>query len=230
MAGASGPKAGPKRGRRSASRCPGPERMRVPSRLPSRTRPQRAAAIVLREGAMAPVMTSTKPGRGSRGVFLALSLALLAGAWDARAQDDPEHRVKADFLYKFIGYVDWPAASFPRPDTPFTIAVVGAEPLAAELTQAVAGRAVNERPVVVKRLKAGDSLAGVHMLFVGKAESGRLAQIVPAAQQRSVLTVTESDGALAQGSVINFLVADRRVRFEVGLDAAEKSGLKLSSR
>jgi len=42
--------------------------------------------------------------------------------------------------------------------------------------------------------------------------------------------VTESDGALTQGSMINFVLVDRRVRFEVALDSAEKSGLKLSSR
>ena len=30
--------------------------------------------------------------------------------------------------------------------------------------------------------------------------------------------------------MINFVVAERRVRFEIALDAAEKSGLKLSSR
>jgi hypothetical protein len=42
--------------------------------------------------------------------------------------------------------------------------------------------------------------------------------------------VTESHGALAQGSMINFVLVDRRVRFEVALDAAEKNGLRLSSR
>jgi hypothetical protein len=176
--------------------------------------------------------------RALRGIFLAAMLGLAAGtlAWpagNARAQDDAaglEQRVKAAFLYKFAGYVDWPPASFARPDTPFTIAVAGSEAIAAELTQAVAGRTVNERPITVKRLKPGESLAGVHILFVGRAESARLNQLAQAAQQRSVLIVTEAEGALGQGSVINFIMTDRRVRFEVSLDSAEKSGLKLSSR
>jgi len=42
--------------------------------------------------------------------------------------------------------------------------------------------------------------------------------------------VTEVDGALSQGSVINFTLVDRRVRFEISLEAAEKHNLKLSSR
>jgi hypothetical protein len=89
---------------------------------------------------------------------------------------------------------------------------------------------VNDRPVVVRRLKPGDSLDGVHVLFLGKAETARLAQFTQAAQSRSILLVTESDGALAQGSIINFVMAERRVRFEIALDSAEKSRLKLSSR
>jgi hypothetical protein len=141
-----------------------------------------------------------------------------------------EYRVKAAFLYKFAGYVSWPPAAFVRPDTPVTIAVMGAEKLAAELEQAVIGRTVSDRMVVVKRINSGDSLNGVHALFVGKTEAGRLTQLVQLAQARSILTVTESEGALRQGSTINFTVAAQRVRFEISLDSAEKSGLKLSSQ
>lgn len=151
----------------------------------------------------------------------------------AQAADDAdmlEHRIKAAFLYKFPGYVEWPEASFARPDTPVTIAVVGAEPLAAELAQVVTGRTVNDRIVTVKRLKPGESLTGVHVLFIGRNEAARLTQLAQAAQARSILTVTESDGALGQGAVINFIVTDRRVRFEISVEAAEKSGLRLSSR
>jgi hypothetical protein len=166
----------------------------------------------------------------------AIVLAAIVACWplsNVRAQDTPEtleQRVKAAFLYKFAAYVDWPATSFSRPDAPFTIAVAGAEPVAAELAQAVAGRTVNDRPVAVRRLKPGESLDGVHILFVGKGENARLAQLVQNARPRSVLTVTESEGALAQGSVINFVLDDRRVRFEISLDSAEKSRLRLSSR
>jgi hypothetical protein len=172
--------------------------------------------------------------RRAAAMVCALFFAWAAGtSWNAQAQDDAEaleQRVKAAFLYKFAGYVEWPASSFPRPETPLTIGVIGNESLAAELAQAVTGRTVNDRNVMVKRLKPGESLAGIHILFVGRDESVRLAQLAQAARPRSILTVSESDGALAQGSMINFTVAERRVRFEIALDAAEKSGLKLSSR
>jgi len=55
-------------------------------------------------------------------------------------------------------------------------------------------------------------------------------RLASAAQARSALVVTDFADALARGSVINFVVVDDRVRFEVSLDAAERSRLKLSSR
>jgi len=154
-------------------------------------------------------------------------------ATTAGAADDArtlEERVKAAYLYRFAEYVEWPEGAFARRDTPVTIGVIGSETLADELAQAVMGRMVNDRPVTVKRLKPGEPLTGVHVLFIGRSESARLNQLAQGAQPRSILTVTESDGALAQGSVINFIVADRRVRFEISLESAEKSKLRLSSR
>ena len=167
--------------------------------------------------------------------ILALALVVAAAAqWgQAQAADDDvtlEQRVKAAFLYQFAGYVEWPPQSFAQAGTPVTIAVLGADSLAAELSQVVTGRTVGGRQVTVKRVKPGESLAGVHILFIGQAESARLAQLAQTPKPRSILTVTESDGALAQGSMINFVLVDRRVRFEVALDAAEKNGLRLSSR
>jgi hypothetical protein len=189
------------------------------------------------------ISTSTPAGGGRAARWLratgcilcAVLLAWIANApsWHARAAEDRESletRVKAAFLYKFAGYVEWPSKSFARPETPVTIGVIGAESLAAELTQAVTGRTVNDRAVAVKRLKAGESLAGVHVLFIGRSENARLDQLTQSAQPRSILTVSESDGALARGSVINFVLTEGRVRFEIALDSAEKSGLKLSSR
>jgi hypothetical protein len=164
---------------------------------------------------------------------VALACAALLAWGQAGAADDAaslEQRVKAAFLYQFAGYVEWPAGAFAQADTPITIAVVGAEALAAELKQLASGRTVGGRAVTVKQVRPGEALVGVHILFIGGAEQARLSQILQAAKPRPVLTVTEVDGALNQGSMINFVIVDRRVRFEVALDSVERNGLKLSSR
>jgi len=164
----------------------------------------------------------------------AFSMVVAAGLASPRpAQADAqadEYRVKAAFLYKFGSYIEWPGGSFARADSPVTIGVMGADTLAEELTQIVAGRNVNGRPVRVRKLRPGDPIAGLHVLFVGRGEGGRLAEILAAARGQALLTVTESEEGLELGSMINFVVVEDKVRFDIAPPPSESSNLKISTR
>ncbi len=155
-------------------------------------------------------------------------LFVLAFAFSCAAAAQPqEHEVKAAFLFKFLSFVEWPAQSFARPAAPLVIGVLGAEDVHFALQEIVPGRSAQGRPLEVRKLKEGDRIAGVHLLFVGRAAAAALPKL-PA--QPGLLVVSEADGALEQGAMINFLRVDGRVRFEVAPDAAERRGLRISSR
>ena len=156
------------------------------------------------------------------------TFALAAAAWPAPAQDALEASVKAAYLYKFLAYVDWPPATFPAGDSPQVIGVIGADAVHAELRQLVASRPAPTRPLVVRRLAPGDSLDGLHVLYVGRA--ARPGQVAPALAGRPVLVVTDAPSGLADGGALNFVIVDGRVRFEAAPAAAERGGLKLSAR
>lgn len=139
-------------------------------------------------------------------------------------------RVKAAYLYKFLNYIDWPAGSFAQAESPYRIGIVNADGIADELLKSSAGRRVNNRPIVVDKLHAGDSMEGIHVLFIGEEERARRPQLLKQLQSKPVFLVTETEGALAQGSMLNFRLVDERVRFEIALEPVEKSGLKINSR
>lgn len=161
--------------------------------------------------------------------WLLTSIFLLAWAGNAPAADI-EEQIKAAYLYKFASYVDWPASVFAQPDTPVTIGVLGADEIAVELSHIKIAHHPGGRTIEVKRLKPGEAMAGIQMLFIGREENAQLKRLQDSLQSRSVLTVTDAAGALAAGSVINFVTVDDRVRFEVSLAQAELSGLKISAR
>jgi hypothetical protein len=142
---------------------------------------------------------------------------------------DIEQRVKAAFLFKFGGYVEWPERVLPRSDSPLVIGVAGADVLAEELSRITSGRTMNGRPVAVRRVRSAEQAAGVHVLFISRSESGRLGELLSMTQGHPVLSVTETEKGLAQGSVINFVVADNRVRFEVSLEGANRNGLRIGA-
>jgi len=141
-----------------------------------------------------------------------------------------EEDVKAAFLYKFPAYVDWRPGAFAQPSSPIVIGVAGDDAIAEALRVLVAERKAGERPVEIRPLEPGALPRGIHLLFVGRAASAQVPRLAPIAARRGVLLVTDYEGALDEGSAINLLVIDHRVRFEVSLDATERAGLKLSSR
>lgn len=161
---------------------------------------------------------------------LVLLLAALALAPGVPAQQSAaEASVKAAFLFKFAGYVEWPPQAFASADAPIVIAVIGADDVAAELERIVPGRIVNGHPIAVKRIADLDSLKGTHVVFIGRAASSRISAVAKVAQRDGVLVVSDSAGALEEGSAINFVVDDR-VGFEVSLTSAERTGHRISAR
>ncbi len=164
-------------------------------------------------------------------LLLLLALMLFAfsclsvGAQQGGAAPAMERSVKAAFLYKFLGYMEF--ASDPGPS--LVVGVLGADDVAAELAQISVGRSVGSRSITVRKLAEGDSLTGLTLLFVG-ADTALPAASLRAAEKNGTVTVTEQDDGLQIGSVINFRLVDERVRFEVSLPAAERCNVRLSSR
>ena len=139
-----------------------------------------------------------------------------------------EHEVKAAFLYKFPAFVEWPAK--PAPDVPFVIAVVGAPDVAAELRGITRGQEHDGHRIEVREVADGQAVTGAQVVFVGRAAAARLPSIAKATANLPVLIVGETPNALEQGCLINFVLSEDRVRFDVELDQAEARGLRINAR
>lgn len=150
-------------------------------------------------------------------------------AGEARATGISQQQVEAAYLYKFGGYVTWPDNTFAAPDSPIVIGVAQADALAEELTALVAGHTIGNRPVVVRRIRDGGPLTGVHILFIGDSKSAEANDLIEASRGRPILVVTEGVDGLDAGGAVSFVVVDDRVRFDVSLDAVQQNGLKLSA-
>jgi hypothetical protein len=163
--------------------------------------------------------------------LIAVTLVMLASAgrsWSQETIDsDLERRIKAVFLYRFPEFITW---SNPAADgTPFVIETVGSCAIGDELRQIAHGHTLQGRPVEVEQAKDGSAVPDAAIVFICDGSRERLKQLIRNAPPKA-LVVTESPGALLQGSVINFVLSDFRVRFEISLAAAKRRGLSLSSR
>jgi len=142
----------------------------------------------------------------------------------------PEHHVKAAFLVSFPKYVDWPAEAFAETNSPIVIAVLGESKVAEEIQKLIAGKSVNGREIILKRLASSEEPGACHILFISAAEQQRSPNLLAKLKNASILTVGESDDFLDNGGVINLARRDRKIALEVNLTAANKSRIKISSR
>lgn len=158
-----------------------------------------------------------------------LSLPVIAVS-SGKSNAELERQIKATYLYKFTSFVEWPAATFTNATAPFLIACIGADEIADELKSIAATNQVQNRLIEVSVYKVGETIPPTHVLFIGKKEQQNLKRILSGVQAKAILAVTETDGAMEAGAIINFFVADDKVRFEVSQEQAERNGLKISSR
>jgi hypothetical protein len=161
-----------------------------------------------------------------------LLVAVAASCPPVRAQVAPqpvrESLVKAAFLHKFASFVEWPAGSFPRNDSPLRIGVLGDDAVWRDLDELARDRDRDGRPVTVTRLAPGEALAGFHILYL-HASAVRINDLL-AQVPEGVLTVSDSEGAHPRGSVLSFFFEDGRVRFGASQEAAARQKLRLSAR
>ncbi|MES2354312.1 MAG: YfiR family protein [Pseudomonadota bacterium] len=139
-----------------------------------------------------------------------------------------EYAVKGAYLYKFGSFIDWPQSTFPTPDTPFIIGILGSDPFGPSLDEMVQNQTVNGRPIVISRYKHVDQARAAHVLYISPTETENLGQILAGLRDTHVLTV--SDQSKDARGIINFILQGNKIRFAIDPEAANRAGLKVSSK
>jgi hypothetical protein len=67
------------------------------------------------------------------------------------------------------------------------------------------------------------------MLFISSSEANRLNKIIDALDNSAVLTVSDIPQFSQRRGMIQFVLEENRIRFEVNLTATQRAGLTLSS-
>jgi hypothetical protein len=140
-----------------------------------------------------------------------------------------EYDVKAAYLYNFGKFVRWPENATGE-GQPYSVCVLGKDPFGKTLDTILEGGSWQGKPVTARRIESVDEATTCNLLFVSSSESERLGQILPALEKRPILTVGDTPLFSRRGGIIEFVLSENRVRFEVNAGAAEKAGLNINSQ
>lgn len=174
-----------------------------------------------------------RPRSPNRAVLAALSVAfllVLLGQERLYAQEASEYQVKAAFLYNFSKFVEWPGETLDGNTIPMRLCVLNDPSFGQQLSEIVRGKIIKNRPVVVVSVKTGEESRGCQLLFIGSSQSRQTRHVLDALQGTSTLTVGETRDFLKEGGIINFVLQENRVRFQVNHKAATQAGLRISSK
>jgi hypothetical protein len=161
---------------------------------------------------------------GTLGGFIASVAMLLAtgAVWAAQAVTQPA--LRAAFLYNFVKFTEWTGDVS---SGPLTICVVDDTALENALTELVDGSSINGRPVLLSR---SVRLRACHLVYLGATDREHAASILEELQGASVLTVSDGYEFVRLGGIVGLVVEQGRMRFAINPDAAQRAGLRLSSR
>ncbi len=184
-------------------------------------------------------------------IFVVLMLALFAAPTAIKAQADSaqnrEYQIKAAFLYNFIKFVDWPEEKLPDSNEPIIIGIIGKDPFG-DAFEPIKDKSVKERNVIIQRFKGLEELEKSgeenesevrqqidlirksHLLFICYSEKAKLRETINLVKDHSVLTVADTQDFLESGGVINFVMEEKKVSFEINITAAKQAKLKIRSQ
>jgi hypothetical protein len=158
-------------------------------------------------------------------VSLVLTATLISVPGNAAENDTVA--VKAAFVYNFAKFAEWP--SLPA-GAPINVCIVGDEGIAAALVETVRGQNIAGHTLDVWQPQDRATWRICNLLFIADSETRRSTEALTGIKMHPVLTVSDSKGFSHAVGIIELFVEAGRMRFAINVDAAERSGLRLSSR
>lgn len=140
----------------------------------------------------------------------------------SQSQPDINSNLKARYIFNFANMIEWPAAVGKGN---FNIGVLGESTnLYTELSK-YNSKSVGSQAIKVTPYTDAASVIPCHILFITKEQSDKTSAMVKKFKAKGTLVITEKEGALKDGSIINFVFRNSRQTYELSKTNAVKHKL-----
>jgi hypothetical protein len=136
-----------------------------------------------------------------------------------------EYALKSAFVYNFTRYIEWTSSN---EGDEFIIGVIGYSPIIRHLQAIAVSKEVNGKKIVVKQFYTPEEIKFCHILFIPNQVNYSIQSILQHTF-KGTLTVSEEEGYASQGTALNFVLVNNKLKFESNVKAIDAAGLKASS-
>jgi len=161
---------------------------------------------------------------------ISITVILLLFLGDVSAEGVEEYRVKAALVLNFARFTEWPVSTI-NIDSKQSIhfCVIGNSEVEEAFAE-IDNKSVGEWHVEIRNIDDLPELKNCHLVYVGYSEKRRLPEVFAAIEDQPVLTIGEMDEFTSLGGMINLVIQERKIGFQVNLDAANNANLRISAR
>lgn len=159
--------------------------------------------------------------------------AALAISLSGAVPDDslrPEYQLEANFLAMSPSFVEWPVEAGKSSTSAFLLCVYGDFHFGTSLAEMTRTTSGHGRRVEVKWTRKEADLPTCNLVFVSRSEQKHYDHVLHTLRGTPTLTIGETPDFLQAGGVIGLEVQEKKLQFDVNLEAAEKAHLKISAR
>jgi hypothetical protein len=141
---------------------------------------------------------------------------------------DTRSSSKALFLYNFATLIDWPEEYRKGEFVIGTLA--GTSDVYDQLTLKFKGKSIGSQSIVIKKYSSRTEIDKAHILFLGADKSDQISALTTQLKTKSTLIVTDKEGYLSKGAVINFVLDGSKQAYEISKPNAKKYNLIIATK
>ncbi|MES2138854.1 MAG: YfiR family protein [Bacteroidota bacterium] len=141
--------------------------------------------------------------------------------------DNKEYNLKAAFIYNFTRFIEWDTLSN---GTEFIIGVVNTSPITLAFEDIARTKTVNNKKIIIRHFYTAEEISDCNILFISGNSKISLGEILEKTKSKNTLTISEQEGYAKQGTAINFIVVNTKLKFEANTKAIKSAGLNASSQ
>lgn len=147
-------------------------------------------------------------------------------------QATSEYQVKLAIIEKIVMHIQWPMESKVNKETEKFYFGVYCEvhPFGSDLLKLKQERTLKWKQVEIVFFEKPEDLDNNYpdLLFVEQSFDKDMPQIVEKLAGKNVLLITEAERAVKKGSMVNFLMVDGKIKFEISEDNMKAQKFKIS--
>jgi len=140
-----------------------------------------------------------------------------------------EHILKAGYVEKITHFVEWPSVQNPE-DSTFNISVIGNYTFDLPLKEIFSKVRVKDKKVRIVHISTVPEIRNSNIVIIsGSVSPDLLEEILRYTLEKPILTISEYKGYCKRGTILNMLIVDNYIRYEINRNSLERSGLQMSS-